>query len=161
MSAKITCRTIDGKKQEFDVDELTFRPSAYGLAIKDGKILLSPQWDGYDFPGGGVDKGERLEAAVIREVKEETGLDVTVGDLLLVADDFFVHPRSGKPLHSVLLFYRCEVIGGSLSDEGLTEFERGIAKLAEWVDIDKALGAKFYNPIDSPALIRKVLGSAA
>lgn len=156
--AKITCRTIEGKKQEFNVSELVFRPSAYGVAIRDGKVLLSPQWDGYDFPGGGVDKGERLDAAVIREVKEETGLDVTVGELLHASDDFFVHPRSGKPMHSILLYYRCEVVGGTISDEGFSDFEKDVVRLAEWVDIDTALAAKFYNPIDSAALIRRAAG---
>lgn len=76
---KITCRTIDGKTQEVDAGDLAFRPSVYSVAIRDGKVLLSPQWDGYDFPGGGVELGEAIDEAFRREIKEETGLDAERG----------------------------------------------------------------------------------
>ena len=33
-------------------------------------------WDGISFPGGHIEKGESIIASVIREVKEETGLDI-------------------------------------------------------------------------------------
>ncbi|UDY23980.1 NUDIX domain-containing protein [Nocardioides sp. Kera G14] len=62
------------------------RVAAYAVILRDEKILLSrlsdtltatPQWT---LPGGGLDHGEDPRAAVVREVREETGLDVTVGD---------------------------------------------------------------------------------
>ncbi len=50
MEKKITCRKIDGTTVEVLASELSFRPSVYGVAIQDGKVLLSPQFgDGYDF----------------------------------------------------------------------------------------------------------------
>ena len=110
------CRTIKDEKREVLASELTFRPSIYGIIIQDQKVLLVPQWDGYDFPGGGVDKGERLMNALIREVKEETGLDAEPGKLVDVFDDFFLSVPSEKPLHSILIFYTCNVTGGALSD---------------------------------------------
>jgi 8-oxo-dGTP diphosphatase len=52
---------------------------------------------GWALPGGFVDVGETLEAAAIREAKEETGLDVTLEDLLYVYSD----PRRDPRRHTV------------------------------------------------------------
>ena len=58
---QITCLDIKGNKSKVPVSKLTFRPSVYGVIIKNGSILLSRQWDGYDFPGGGIKIGETIE----------------------------------------------------------------------------------------------------
>ena len=55
--------------------------------FRDGKVLIvrraRPPANGlYTLPGGGVELGETLEEAVIREVKEETALDVAIDHLL-------------------------------------------------------------------------------
>lgn len=54
------------------------RPSARGIIIRDGKIAMvhSLKYDYYKFPGGGIEKDEDKEKALIREVLEETGLSV-------------------------------------------------------------------------------------
>ncbi len=153
----VSCRTIHGERKEVPVKELSFRASIYGVVPKDGAILLVPHYDGYDFPGGGVHEGEPLLEALVREVKEESGIDVKPVRLLHMQDDFFIHPRSGKALHSILIFYLCEAVGGELSDAGFTAFEKEVAKIAEWVPVDTALTAKFFNPADNPALIRSAL----
>jgi len=53
---------------------------ATAIIIRDGKVLLfhrhKPGRDYYSLPGGGVELEESFEEACIREVKEETGLDV-------------------------------------------------------------------------------------
>jgi 8-oxo-dGTP pyrophosphatase MutT (NUDIX family) len=83
MKSTIVCHDHDN--QEFIVapSQLSFRPSAYGILIEDNKVLLSKQWDGYDFPGGGVEVDETLEEAVVREFWEETGLDKSSGSRFL------------------------------------------------------------------------------
>ncbi len=58
------------------------RPRACAAIIRDGKILMVRHQDGkrnyWTLPGGGVTEGESLEQATIREVLEETHLDVSV-----------------------------------------------------------------------------------
>lgn len=68
---------IDTK--DYDINGTTFsRPSARGIIIQDGKLAMihSIKYDYYKFPGGGIEKDEPKEMALIREVREETGLDV-------------------------------------------------------------------------------------
>ncbi len=54
------------------------RPSARAIIIKDRKIAMvySKKYNYYKFPGGGIETGECMEDALIREVSEETGLCV-------------------------------------------------------------------------------------
>lgn len=61
------------------------RKRAAGIIIKDGKILLLHRQKAgrvyYIIPGGGIEKGETPEQAAKREIKEETNLDVEIGEL--------------------------------------------------------------------------------
>ena len=54
------------------------RPSARAIIIKDNKIAMvySKKYDYYKFPGGGIKSNETNEETLIREVKEEVGLEV-------------------------------------------------------------------------------------
>lgn len=157
MNKLIKCRTIDGGIKEVSVDELSFRPSAYAVIIQNGKILLVPQFDGYDFPGGGVDLGELMGDALVREVKEETGMEVKAGQVLLAEDAFFFHPFKKKAFQTPLIYFLCEVTGGEISDGGFDEHEKEYAKKAEWIPLEKALSLKFCTPIDGPKLIKDAL----
>lgn len=57
--------------------------SAVALIDADGRVLMAKRPEGkslaglWEFPGGKVEEGERPEAALIRELKEELGIDVT------------------------------------------------------------------------------------
>ena len=65
--------------QNYDLEWPRFiRPSVRGIIMKNGKIALvhTGKFDYYRFPGGGIETGETKEEALIREVKEESGLVV-------------------------------------------------------------------------------------
>ena len=79
-----------------------------------GRLLMSERADGrgWDLPGGFVDPDEAPQEAVIREVREETGLEVVVEALLGVYTSPPDPRRGGSGL--VVHTFRCRVIGGQL-----------------------------------------------
>jgi len=91
------------------------RLAAYAIVVADAALLLTMlsvrtnaagQWS---LPGGGVDTGEAPEAALVREVHEETGQRVTVGDYLGCVDGHWVGRApdgEAQDFHAVRLVYR-------------------------------------------------------
>ena len=70
------------------------------------KRAIEPALGKWSFPSGYVDKGESVESAALREVKEETGIDIKINFLI------GVYSSTLRPL--VLLAYGAEVLGGSI-----------------------------------------------
>jgi len=76
---------------------------------QDGKLFLmkSHKWkDVYSIPGGKVEYGEPLEKALIREVKEETNLDVEKVSFFILMESIF-DPAFFQKKHFVFLDYTC------------------------------------------------------
>jgi 8-oxo-dGTP diphosphatase len=87
-----------------------------GVVIHDGRVLLiqrgkEPLKGAWVIPGGTVEWGESLTAALIREMREETGLVVRPGKLL-VAFDRIAGSAENATYHYVILDYLCEWIEG-------------------------------------------------
>jgi len=158
MKKEVICH--DNQKNEFlvEVEKFRFRPSVYGLLIRDKKILLSPQHDGYDFPGGGVNMDESLIEALQREFWEETGLTVEVGGIVEAHSSFYKPSnRTGhiqdEHWNCQLLYFIVQQTGGELSLDYIDEDEKGYLALATWVDIDKLSNLKFYNQLGTKGSI--------
>ncbi len=95
-----------------------------GVAVNEkGEILLvKDNRSGWVFPGGIVEAGENLTDAVKREILEETGMDVEVGELFCISSNTGRHPgyNGVKEVPTKLMLdFRCTVEGGTLraSDE--------------------------------------------
>ena len=152
---KIICKDINNNDHEVDPLDLRFRPSTYGVLIEENKILLSKQWDGYDFPGGGMDIHENIKDTLKREFFEETGIKVKPGKLITVRQSFFKPPYGDGYWNSILMYYLVEKIGGEISKDNFDEHEKEYADLPEWIDIEKISDIKFYNSANSIKIIKK------
>jgi ADP-ribose pyrophosphatase YjhB (NUDIX family) len=102
------------------------RVAAYAVATDDaGRILLCRTAPGvvaqqtWLLPGGGLVFGESPQAAVLRELGEEAGLEGEVERLLDVHDRLLDRQDDGERvrLHSIRIIYRVRVTGGELRDE--------------------------------------------
>ncbi|MCC7104632.1 MAG: NUDIX hydrolase [Chloroflexi bacterium] len=80
-------------------------PSEAGIVL--GRRAINPGRGRWSFPSGYVNRGEVLEEAAIREVREEVGLDVRIRGLV------GVYSTADEPV--VLVVYAAEVVGGTLS----------------------------------------------
>jgi 8-oxo-dGTP diphosphatase len=82
---------------------------AAALAEQDGRVLLQQRAPGramaglWEFPGGKVDPGELPEGALVRELREELGIEVAAADLVPAC---FASAPLGER-HMVLLLYLC------------------------------------------------------
>jgi 8-oxo-dGTP pyrophosphatase MutT (NUDIX family) len=154
---KVICHNLDNEEFEVDSDKLIFRPSVYGILIESDKILLSKQWDGYDFPGGGVDKNETLEQALKREFFEETGIRVEVGRVAHAETSFFNPSHSTKYKDEYwncpLIYFAVKRTGGEISKDNFDDEEKNYADLPEWIELEKVSTIKFMNSIDSVTVI--------
>ena len=89
------------------------------VIVDDGKILLirrkyEPLKGHWSLPGGMVEIGEPLEAALTREMQEETGLLVDVGPVIEVFDRIMRDEQRRVRYHFVLIDYLCWPSGGTL-----------------------------------------------
>ncbi len=124
--------------------ERKLRISAGGIIIKNNKILLVRYIEnsGKSYlvaPGGSVNGEEGLSQAVVREVKEETGIDVVPDKILCVEDLCFDVYRMTK------VWFLCRVTGGRLErtqgaiDEKINE--------AKWFSKDQLKDETVYPSI--------------
>jgi 8-oxo-dGTP diphosphatase len=89
-----------------------------GVIVRDGRALIikranEPYKGQWSIPGGRVELGETLAAAVRRELREETGLEIEVGPLIDVFERI-QHDDGRVRYHFVIVDYVCRCVGGTL-----------------------------------------------
>lgn len=125
---------------------------------KDGKILVLQQSsekevfgaNKYHPPGGIVEGDESLPEALVREVKEEAGLDISVGRVVAV-EEWTANIR-GTDFQFVGIFYECTVLDDAVTLQA--EEAQGYA----WVSLDEIDGLGLVEP--SLSVLRKALKEA-
>ena len=105
---------------------MDLRVAAYAVIVDARGMLLAHWHDGpraaWTLPGGGLEAGEDPADAVVREVREETGFNVVVDELLGIHSRVIparqrIAPGAAGPLHTLRIVYRASVVDGELRDE--------------------------------------------
>jgi mutator protein MutT len=105
------------------------------VIVQDGQVLLvqrgrDPMRGHWTLPGGVLEVGESLAEGVAREVREETGLEVEVLELVELLDR--IHRESGRVrFHYVIADYLCRVTDGKLQAASDADAVRWVER-AEW-----------------------------
>ena len=143
----------------FDVKDGLFGLRTAGVLIKDNKVLLQQAGDdpGYAMPGGHVAFGELGEEALIREFKEETGIDIKVVRLLWIGEIFF--PWADKDCHQICLYYLVEPAGDTdepVRGDTIDKVESYEAHIRfSWVGIDEIDDIEIY-PTQAKGYIKNI-----
>lgn len=118
-----------------------------GILIEDGKILLLEQKLGYEsdrgysLPLGTLEENETIEVCLVREMEEETGLDVEIGKLLYICD------KITDNMHILHITFLVRRIDGKLREEGTSRDTQKIksAKMIPLSEIQQyGFSEKFY-----------------
>jgi 8-oxo-dGTP diphosphatase len=160
MTRTVTCYDVDGNAYSVSPDKLRWRPSAYAIVMKDGQLLTAKHFGRNNLPGGGIELGETPEEAVVRETKEETGIDVANPQFLAVAPQFFAWNNgdgTAQYYQTLLLYYLCDFVGGEFSMEGFDSDEKVYAEMPEWYPLVSLDELKYTGTHDWRPVVKKVV----
>jgi mutator protein MutT len=123
---------------------------AAGLVFRDGKLLITQRWPEahlgglWEFPGGKREPNETFEGCLLRELREELGIEITIGELI----DSGTHQYPEKTVY--LRFYRCRWRECEPRPLGCPDFT--------WIRRDEL--AKYHFPPADARLLMKLSSSS-
>lgn len=105
-----------------------------------GRLLLQKRSDceKWGFLGGMVEFGESVEETAVREIKEESGLEVEITSLYGVYSKYFAEYTNGDKAQPIVHLFKAKIIGGKLIDQN-----------------DETLALKYFDLEDIPPLFCK------
>lgn len=118
---------------------------AAAVVVDNGRVLLTKRAEGqhlaglWEFPGGKLEIGESPEEALVRECREECGIEIAVAEIL----DATFHRYPEKDV--LLLFYRCSLVSGEVRHLHVADHA--------WVE-PKELGRYEFPPADARVIAR-------
>jgi len=111
------------------------RVRARCLVVRDGRLLVQATPDGIvEVPGGRVEFDESLPFCVVREMREEAGVDVEPKDLIYIVE--FRGEKRGRKRHEILFYFKCTMEGEPHSKERGLQFR--------WLSPDELSRAAFW-----------------
>jgi 8-oxo-dGTP pyrophosphatase MutT (NUDIX family) len=137
-----------------------FNVRVYGLLIEGDQVLVSHENYGGSkltkFPGGGVEKGEAPGEALIREFKEEAGIDVSLGDFFYVSPNF--HRSYFRPMQLISLYWRVGLQQGQAPflghDQPQAMDKPGNFHQLIWQTIDSSLESVLTSGLDKEVVAK-------
>ena len=155
MSKTVICKDVFNNEYKHDAEELRQTLRAYAVIIENNKILLTKQWDGYSLVGGGVEKGESFEETIIREVKEETGLDIIPDKMFYNTFRFFQKKPDTQPVQAFQFYFSHKKIIGEINNNNITDSEKTYTNgLAEWVDLKNLNKIIFRHSVELEEILK-------
>ncbi len=149
----------EARRERLTARVLLFDAADRILLLK-GRLPSAPDAPGWWFTvGGGMEPGESVREAALREIAEETGFtNVALGDTLFQSDEV-LHDRKGRPVRhlSTFLFARCP--GGEPDRAGWQALELEFIDDIRWWSIDDL--AVCGEPIYPPDLVVRARAALA
>ena len=134
------------------------RNSAKAVIIKDGRLLLTKNKDDFGYfyllPGGGVESGENLHEALIRECMEEVSAHIEIGEILFIRDYIGKNHEFAEwdaDVHQIEFMFECRVLNESELGNGAVP--DGAQTGVEWLEIAHLGEYRIY-----PSVLKDVLG---
>ncbi|MCM1285929.1 MAG: NUDIX domain-containing protein [Acetobacter sp.] len=121
-------------------EELILNYAGCIIFDEQGRLLLQKRSDcnQWGILGGMVEYGESVAEAAIREIKEESGLDVKITSLFGVYSKYYAEYTNGDKAQPIVHLFKAEIIGGELIERN-----------------NETLELKFFDLNDVPSLFCK------
>lgn len=118
------------------------RHAARGIVLREDKILLlfTERYNDFSLPGGGIDKGEDITVALVRELEEETGAcDVQVKEHYGFIEEYRPHWKPDYDLmHMTSHFFVCDV-APDLAEVRMESYEIANGMKPVWISVAEAM----------------------
>lgn len=143
-----------------------FTIRVYGIWVHDGQVLVAEEIHKgkrmNKFPGGGLEPGEGTRTCLAREFKEETGIEVSVGEHYYTTD-FFVASAFDPQVQVLSIYYRIEPQEAFVPHRSHLHTEASDDEIFRWLNPEEVPAKDYFTfPIDQfvgEMLWKELLGS--
>lgn len=142
----VAATTLFGGKKLVRKEALIPRRSAYGVVLDGDRLLLvnTRNTGKWSFPGGRCEDDETDAEAAVREIREETGVGVAVGDVLVEVENYWYDDTTGEAYRQSGIFFRCRPLSRTLNMNNNPD-EHDQAEGPTWVPLDQLAPEDFQD----------------